>query len=410
MANEDLNGGKHEIPVGIISSLIASVLFAVGTTVLGSMEGYEDITPNVAWILLIMAATIAFVLFIQFFLSKKTTKIIDIFYTISSIILFFCVLLFIIHITYIVSCIIIQIQYANNSQPVSMESLESHFKASSAIAMCGCGICITRIYILYIRITVATANEHSFEEAQKSIDDAINSINEKMQSSEKSISSINERIEKVSSEFQKIRSIKGMNSAMTSTIIPFKRLANNEIKTYLIANKAYPEYTWMFPGGHVYFEEQNTPERVAKERARNEAGLDTEIVDIYNSFDIREPEEPLLIDNMNVFYPPHYLNLFKLDKSAKCYNSFGHEYHIDVVYVAEIKKINTDGKCKRIEITLPSDCRSKEDIKTVCLTRIANYYTRNRISQDKQHYELDYVIEMLFWAINDYRNYLEKKA
>ena len=405
MSGEAHNDDKVAVPVSaVVTSLIASILFAAGTAVLSTLDGYKNITPNLAWIIVIMGATIALLLLAYSVLSKSTEKTIDICYTISSVVLFFCVLLFIVHITYIVSCILIL--YSNNSQQISMAYLESYFKASSAIAMCGCGVCIVRAFILFMRTSIVGAYKKQFEKTQNSFAASIRSISETMQSDREVLDSISSRIDNVSSDFQKIRSIKGMNSAMTSTIIPFKRSGNNEIKTYLIANKAYPEYTWMFPGGHVYFEEQDTPEGIAKERARNEAGIEAEIVDIYNSFDVRETDE-LLIDNMKVFFPPHYFNLFKLGDAVKCFREYGHEYHIDVVYVAEIKSINK-GNYKRIDIPLPRKSLSKEEIKNACVNKITNYYSKNKVPASKQHYDLDYVIEMLYWAFNDYISYLER--
>ena len=202
------------------------------------------------------------------------------------------------------------------------------------------------------------------------------------------------------------------NTAMTSTIIPFFiDRKNDTFYTYLITNTSYPEYTWMFPGGHIKFDESESPESVAKSRAKDEAGLDVALVDLYNSFDLlSEDETENRVSNMTVFNPPHYLYLFKLDKNAKCFEEKGHEYHIDAVYVGKVDQENSiKGANHRVYIPLPLKLASPEEVSQACYKAIRAYYKKYRVKSAEQRNIPDYVEKMLYAAYKDFVAYAEKE-
>ena len=202
------------------------------------------------------------------------------------------------------------------------------------------------------------------------------------------------------------------NTAMTSTIIPFFiDRKNDTFYTYLITNTSYPEYTWMFPGGHIKFDESESPESVAKLRAKDEAGLDVALVDLYNSFDLlSEDETENRVSNMTVFNPPHYLYLFKLDKNAKCFEEKGHEYHIDAVYVGKVDQENSiKGANHRVYIPLPLKLASPEEVSQACYKAIRAYYKKYRVKSAEQRNIPDYVEKMLYAAYKDFVAYAEKE-
>lgn len=201
------------------------------------------------------------------------------------------------------------------------------------------------------------------------------------------------------------------DTAVTSTIIPFSIDKERGIlKTYLITNSSYPDYTWMFPGGHVKFGENESPESVAKSRAKDEAGLDVSLVDLYHSFDLlSEDENENIISNMTVFNPPHYLYLFKLDKSARCFEEKGHEYHIDAVYVGKVEKSGTNkGANHRLYIPLPLKLVSPEEINQACYKALHSYYLKYCVKNSEQKNIPDYVEKMLYAAYKDFVIFAEE--
>ena len=411
MENEGKKSDSYTPPnsiLGIITSLIASFIYGGFIVILGLLKDYRDIIPNFSWIILIITLTMVAIFFIRFDLQKRSIKAIETVYIIVSSLLYLTVLLFVVHNIFLLSSIMLQIiNHAESKTMYNQGSLLTNYRIASFIAMSGCSISVIRLYLSFeIRSDKRKAIYND-----QSILDSLNSLAKSIEdSSNQKDTEMVKKIDEISEEFQRLRRIKGMNSAMTSTIIPFQRHKNDTISTYLIANNAYPDYTWMFPGGHVYFEEHLTPESVAKSRTYDEAGIETTIVDIYNSFDVRETEE-LKVDNMTVFYPPHYLNLFRLDDKARCYREYGHEYHIDAVYVAEISSVNIKGgNSKRIEISLPKRKIQRDELKAKCIDTLLKYYNLNKVMPEKRKYEIeDYVIEMLYCAFNDYVKYLDNQ-
>lgn len=203
------------------------------------------------------------------------------------------------------------------------------------------------------------------------------------------------------------------NTAMTSTIIPFYVDKEKGIlQTYLITNTSYPEYTWMFPGGHIKFDENESPESVAKLRAKDEAGLDVALIDLYNSFDLlSEDETENRVSNMTVFNPPHYLYLFKLNENARCFGEKGHEYHIDAVYVGLVDRENPiKGANHRVYIPLSLQLTTPEEVSQACYKAIRAYYKKYRVKSSEQQNIPDYVEKMLYAAYKDFVSYIEKRG
>lgn len=194
------------------------------------------------------------------------------------------------------------------------------------------------------------------------------------------------------------------DTAVTSTVIPFWE-KNGSIKTYLIANSSYPKYTWMFPGGHVLFNEEQSPETIAISRAKDEANLTVSILDINSTFDILSADDDQ-VSNMTVFKPPHFLYLFKLDEKTKCYRDKGHEYHIDVVYVAEVNKEEKQiGDQKRIPVTLSANTSNIDEVNQACHAATRNYYRKNNVKNSERNDVPDYVETMLYNAFMAYKKY-----
>lgn len=201
------------------------------------------------------------------------------------------------------------------------------------------------------------------------------------------------------------------DTAMTSTIIPFKIEKDKGIvKAYLITNNSYPDYTWMFPGGHIIFAENQSPESVAKSRAKDEAALDVTLVDLYDSYDlVSDIDIENQVSNMTIFNPPHYLYLFKLDDKAKCYNEKGHKYHIDAVYVGIIDKINSlNNDQHRLYIPLPIKLATSDEVNQACYKAVHSYYMKYHVKSAEQRNIPDYVEKMLYAAYKDLVTYIEK--
>lgn len=213
-----------------------------------------------------------------------------------------------------------------------------------------------------------------------------------------------QKVEAYSNNVAEVLKKRDFDTAVTSTIIPFSyNTSNKTIKTYLIANASYPEYTWMFPGGHVVFSEGQSPETIAKARAKDEANLDVEIMDICDAWsNVSLNQDP--VDNMTVFKSAHFLYLFKLDKNAKCYEEKGHEYHMDEVYIAEVCKAEpVTGNQKRVSVILNQDLSDIDMIKVACYSAVQKYYKTHNIESTKQKNVPAYVETMLYNGFITYK-------
>ncbi len=204
-------------------------------------------------------------------------------------------------------------------------------------------------------------------------------------------------------------------TAVTGTCIPFKYdEKKNVIVTYLIRNEAYKsKECWMFPGGHTFMvdDRPQSPEEVAKKKAKSEAHLVVETIDLYKCFNSAVDE-----DNFQTYKPPHYSYLFRQNESADCFKQHNHWFHYDAVYVCEIKEdllINdrednhpqtrdlTSGRPFRCIIELPNYTPTYMSTKAAVTSAL-------RIINFEEESVGEYVIKMLYEAYKDYVIYLKE--
>lgn len=250
------------------------------------------------------------------------------------------------------------------------------------------------LYIFFHKKYIESCNENNIVRTEKSISKVIT----------KESKDVVKKVEAYSSNIEEVLKKMDFDTAVTSTIIPFSYdPKKGEIKTYLIANYSYPEYTWMFPGGHVAFSEDQSPGTIAVSRAKDEANLIVSITDVNDTFAGLALEDNQ-VSNMTIFEPPHFLYLFKLDERAKCFKDKGHEYHLDVVYIAEVnKEERVTGNQKRITITLSANITSLDEINNKCHMATREYYRKHSVKNAERKNVPDYVETMLYNAFVAYK-------
>lgn len=117
----------------------------------------------------------------------------------------------------------------------------------------------------------------------------------------------------------------------STTCIPLKRHDDGKFSTYLIKNKSQVSQ-WMAPGGHVMFESQNVgPDIVAKQKAKDEAGLEVEILE-----SAHEKSFYSKVNGCMPLIPPHAAYKLVISSEANCAKELGHKSHVDFHYVGEV--------------------------------------------------------------------------
>lgn len=392
-------------PKDIIASIIASVFVCIFNIVIKNFAWARSVLPDT--LLLLLCGFIAVIVLIAsyFILDKYGLKYAQILkYTNLMMIIGVC---FIIILNFL-AILLNLCEFGCNAKNLKeiYNSIENSIKNETLFATILCLLIIVYIWLHRRYIILTKIEEKKILEKSKEI------IEHNIQDKATQMSSdIIHKFDSFSSTISELMKKIEFDTAMTSTIIPFSiDKEKNILKTYLITNTSYPEYTWMFPGGHVKFDENESPESVAKSRAKDEAGLDVTLVDLYSSFDLlSEDETENRISNMTVFNPPHYLYLFKLDKNTKCFEEKGHEYHIDAVYVGKVDKVDSiKGANHRLYIQLPINLVSQDEISQVCYKALRSYYIKYHVKSSSQKNIPDYVEKMLYAAYKDFVVFAEK--
>lgn len=388
-------------PKDIVASIVASILICVFNILAKYFTEFGSVLPDTLLLVSCGSAAIIVIFALNFILNKYGLE-----YALK---LKYIVLIAIIGVAFVASInlfvILLKMCELNNvAKPETYDAIyniiTNSLKKESLLIITLCLLIIMYVWIhrRYVILDVANKKEILNQEI----------INKTTMMSSQIISSFDSFSETIGGLMKKLE----FNTAMTSTIIPFFIDKKKGIlQTYLITNTSYPEYTWMFPGGHIKFDESESPESIAKLRAKDEAGLDVALVDLYNSFDLlSEDETENRVSNMTVFNPPHYLYLFKLDKNAKCFEEKGHEYHIDAVYVGKVDKENSiKGANHRVYIPLPLELASSEEVSQACYRAIRSYYRKYRVKSVEQRNIPEYVEKMLYAAYKDFVAYAEKE-
>jgi ADP-ribose pyrophosphatase YjhB (NUDIX family) len=147
---------------------------------------------------------------------------------------------------------------------------------------------------------------------------------------------------------------------ITVSCIPIKfkdnSESNNEIEIYLMKT---PKGKWMFPGGHVQFEDIGDLDVELKKRIEKEAGLKISIL---------RPLEKLdeLTDKKTISGLHHFTYFMNVEDEAIFNNKCGHKRHIDSTFVGEVKEIKIEKdenkflyKLTSIELNLNDTITSK---------------------------------------------------
>lgn len=201
--------------------------------------------------------------------------------------------------------------------------------------------------------------------------------------------------------------------SVTGTCIPFEYdKGQKKIRTYLIFNEAYDADKWMFPGGHAFSADDVFPTSIAVLKAKEEAGLEVKILDLYHSYDISPIKEQEYAEYFSLLDPPHYTYLFKLSPNVRCYNKRGHRYHYDVVYVAKIESVLSNvAKFERVPIELPVSELTMQQLHDIITTGIDRYVRRKPRREQQKYFSFGtYVEKMLFEAHKDYVTYLQREG
>lgn len=201
--------------------------------------------------------------------------------------------------------------------------------------------------------------------------------------------------------------------SVTGTCIPFEYDAERKkVRTYLIFNEAYDADKWMFPGGHAFSSDEVSPTSIAILKAKEEAGLEVKILDLYHSYDILPINDQEYAEYFSILDPPHYTYLFKLSPNVRCYNKRGHRYHYDVVYVATIEKVlSQTAKFERVPIELPIDELTIQQLHDILTKGIDRYVQQKPRNEQQKYFSFGkYVEKMLFEAHKDYVAYLQKEG
>lgn len=426
MNNSKTNESNNELLkssiIDIVISFVSASFIFIGGLIISFLEGYKDIFPNSLLILCISLSTIILLLIYAYLRKSFNENAKKAIYRIISLGCLLLITLFVVHFIFISKHIVVCL-----TEETSANIIYENYKYLTLILV----IFLHSLIIYYpIKIDYQSININhrqndyseendkllqSFDNISKEtntqiirrindLDDSLTSgakdtfedfeacvVAESHKTSKEIIDSFNCIVKKISTT----------SIAITSTTIPVK-IDGDRVRFYLVTNTSYPEYTWMFPGGHINLEESDSPDAIAVSKAQSEANLTVEILDIYKSFDLGLGEA---IDNMIVFPPPHYLTRFELAENAKCYRKMGHKYHLDLVYVSKITKFHpVQGPSKRIFIELPlvpNNMNIDSLIEEECNKALTSYYSSNRIHSSRRKFLDKYVLKMLSFAYKD---------
>ena len=204
--------------------------------------------------------------------------------------------------------------------------------------------------------------------------------------------------------------------ASTATCIPlcYDKTAGM-IRAILIFNSAYTSKCWMFPGGHTLPTKgasdntEQTPDKTALAKMKQEVGIDGAIVDIRSCRDNVGEK----VSNMIPFMQPHYTYLFELEENVKCYEMRGHRYHFDSVYIVEYNLRDEvdlgkgDSVHEAVVVKLPAEDLKIEDIERAIRSAVDGYVRSNNRPTFYKGFG-QYVCQMLFSAHRDYLAYLRR--
>lgn len=382
MVNKD-ESLKNALTEGVVASILASIIMmAITTIVKYFLQEYSQILPELQSMIICMLVFLALI-YLEYIWVKHNKKNGEILPYISGTILGFGVFVSLLHFMTLLYLLNIE-----DKTDVFLSALKNETLFFFIIGN------LVILYVFSHKLKIQIREVEFLNKTDKIVTNAMKAETDGIARDMKMyIDNVDEMLKKMD-----------FDTAVTSTVIPFWE-RNGVIKTYLIANSSYPEYTWMFPGGHVLFGEDQSPETIAVSRAKDEANLTVSIVDINSVFEFLSLDDNQ-VSNMTIFKPPHFLYLFKLDDKTKCYNDKGHEYHMDAVYVAEInKEEKPTGDQKRITITLSHTVENLNDINQACHSATYNYYRKNNVNNSERKSVPDYVETMLYNAFIAYKKY-----
>lgn len=412
--------------IDIIISFVSTLFISIGGLIVSFLEGYKDIFPKFSSILCISLVSIILILiyvFLQKFINEKIAKGL---YILFAFICLLLILFFLVHFVYISKYVL-----ECFSQNISVDTVYESYKylTTTLVIFLHCVIIYYTINNHYQNIVKNNRQNECFEEKNELVE-SLNNISQESENiviqkiaelgstikneSENKFTALEEFVadegrrnnkDIVDSFTNIVKKLTTTSFAITCTTIPVK-IEGNTVKFFMITNTSYPDYTWMFPGGHINFEETENPDVIAISKAQIEAGLEVELIDVYNSFDLGLEEGNNTVDNMIVFNPPHYLNRFVLDENVKCYKEKGHKYHLDLVYITKIKTfLPLQGAARRICVELPlnpsKEVNIEELIEQECNLALTNYYTRNNVRSIRRKFLDNYVLKMLSFAYKD---------
>lgn len=190
-----------------------------------------------------------------------------------------------------------------------------------------------------------------------------------------------------------------VNCAVTATCIPFY-WKDEDIRTYLYLNPKYDSKEWMFPGGHAFANKAYWhPEDVAKYKAKNEVGVDIEIINLDNKNE-QPTENEICIKTIT----PHFVYKIKQGAHVECYKQ-GHRFHYDCIYIGDVLNISEGQYENRniLRIKIPVSTSSFEQIKSI----VSNAITDKASDTETIGRNVRYVSKMLFNAFVNYKEYKE---
>lgn len=155
---------------------------------------------------------------------------------------------------------------------------------------------------------------------------------------------------------------------------------------------------------HAFVNKNNyaSPYDVAINKSQSEAGLNVVILDNdnNNSSNIKETRETIESGSdkgcITTMCKPFNTYLFELRERTICYQTKGHRYHYDCIYIGDVKsKANSSYEIKEIIIPIEKT-NDKDKITEIIKLSIMNRETVNP-------FNIDYIVEILYPTLQEYK-------
>lgn len=293
-------------------------------------------------------------------------------------------------------------------------------------------------FIAYEKSIALKDNDNFSNESSEITETQHHKIDELLNTSRETL----ERLSNISQKAEDIHSTLERKSQVgyTATCIPIRYNKDHDTFVFaLINNESHKEAQWMFPGSHVEvsnnllredFELTDiniVPDKIIEDKAKKEAGLqDLQFLDPY--YDTISYEDTKSgkkeRDYPNTCYPakaPIFNYLFRVSKSAKCYEEKNHRCHYDFTYVGEYSKINEDDaeyEVIELEFNRNKNFKDMEYSEAVAYIKAkmgdninkrlkakTKPKARNQQNTPFEHLCLDSIPEMIYNAILFYSDY-----